>query len=319
MNILIPGGCGYIGSMLVPQLLSDGHRVTVYDVQWFGRGHLPGDNDQLTVIKGDVRYLDLFKTACEGKDAIIYLAGLSNNEMCEKKPLLHDAVNRDAFPPVVAIAKAAGVKRFIFASSVAAYGSSENCVQETQPLAPSTLYGWAKEFCENWLLAHQSDDFKVAIVRSASVCGYSLHQRFDLTVNMMVHDAVRCGVITIHGGEQKRSHIHIRDVCDFYILLLGVPEEKIAGQIFNVVAENQTVNETSELIADFTGCKREWKSRSDNRSYTVDGRKARESLGFSPVKTILDAVRDLKMRFDAGYWPDSLTNPVYQNMADGLF
>lgn len=314
----MPGGCGYIGAMLVPWLIAAGHRVTVYDAHWFGRGHLSPEYSRLTVIKGDVRHSDLFAAACEGKDAVIYLASLSNNAMCEREPLLSDDVNIHSYPPAIRVAKDAGVKRFIYASSVAAYGSSDTDAKETQPLAPSTLYAHAKDKAESWTLAHHSDDFTCTITRSASVCGYSPRQRFDLTVNMMVHDAIRRGVIKVNGGQQKRSHIHMHDICTAYRLLLDMPREAVAGQAFNFVAENQTVLETAQIVAEETGARIEIGPATDDRSYTVDGTKAREVLGFNPLRTVREAVIYLKAHFDSGYWPDSLTNPSYQNMVDGL-
>src|SRR4051812_34457103 len=94
MKVLVPGGCGYIGAMLCPHLLADGHIVTAYDTQWFGHGWLPADNENMKVVKGDIRDIKAFKKACEGQDAVIYLAGLTNNDFCEKEPVVSRAINR---------------------------------------------------------------------------------------------------------------------------------------------------------------------------------------------------------------------------------
>jgi nucleoside-diphosphate-sugar epimerase len=317
LKVLVPGGCGYIGAMLVPLLLADGHEVTVYDPQWFGSGHLP-DNPTMRFIRGDVRETRGIRDACVGQDAVVYLASLSNNTMCEREPRLHDAVNRDAVPTALFAARISGVKRFIYASSVAAYGSSNEDANETRPLAPSTPYGSAKQYAEDWTLHYNDDDFTTVVTRSASVCGYSVHQRLDLTVNKMVHDAMRLGVIKVNGGQQKRSHIHIHDICRAYRRLLDVPSDKIAKQAFNFVAENLSVLDTAKIVAEATGAAIEIGPATDDRSYTVDGTKARQVLDFTPKRTVRDAVRDLKARFDAGYWKDSMTNQFYQNLADGL-
>ena len=303
--------------MLVPWLLADGHEVTVFDIGWFGDGCMC-DNERLCVIRGDVRDIRGIRDACVGQDAVIWLASLSNNSMCVREPNLHHRINRDAVPSGLFAARIAGVKRFIYASSVAAYGSSDEDAKETQGLAPSTPYGDGKQFGEHWAKLYNADDFTTAITRAASVCGYSVHQRLDLTVNMMVHDACRRGVIKVNGGTQKRCHIHIHDICKAYRLLLATPAEKIAGQEFNLVAENQSVLETANIVAEETGAKIEIGPATDDRSYTVDGTKAREVFGFAPQRTVRDAVRDLKVRFDAGYWPDALTNDCYQNIAHGL-
>ena len=318
MNVLVPGGCGYIGAWLIPHLLAEGHKVTVFDAQHFGDGSLPKQNDSLTVIKGDVRDQKDFASACEGQEAVIYLAGITSNDMCEKYPWLALSVNRLGFKHAIGIAMDSGVQRFIFASSVAAYGSSEKDATETQELAPTTQYAKAKGYCEWWLYFHKRLGFATTIVRSASICGFSPRQRFDLTVNKMVYDAMAKGVITVNGGEQKRSHVHIKDISDFYKLILKAPIEKIAGEVFNVVAENQSVLETAQLVASYLKAKVKIQPRSDNRSYTVDGTKAREVLGFTPKKRVADAIKDLKIGFDSGYWQDSETNDAYWNVVHGL-
>lgn len=309
--------------MLVPMLIAlDRHDVTVFDIGWFGSGHLP-DNPRVRLIRGDVRDIRGMRDACVGQDAVLWLASLSNNAMCERYPVLHDRVNKDAVPAGLYAARIAGVKRFIYASSVAAYGSSERDAVETDPLAPSTPYADAKRYAEEWTKMYNADDFTTCITRSASVCGYSVHQRFDLTVNKMVHDAVRYGAIKVNGGQQKRCHIHIRDICDAYRILLAAPDEDIAGQAFNFVAENATVLETANIVAEETGAKIEIGPATDDRSYTVDGRKAALELGFRPLYTVRQAVRDLVVWFEeharGNCWPDLESNPDrYFNMAEGL-
>ena len=316
MNVLVTGGAGYVGARLVPMLLADGHKVTVMDTMWFGRGHMP-ENDNLEIPwMGDIRSIGHEAYGVlKGKDAVIHLASLSNNAMCELNPALEHQVNRQAFKAMVYAAKESGVKRFIYASSVAAYGSSDDPVTENEPLKPTTLYGFGKAFCEGVLFLHNSEKFTTVSVRSASVCGPSANQRFDTTINMMTHDAVGKGVITVNGGEQERSHIHIDDLCDFYRLLLSAQTEYISGQAFNVVDKNISVADTARLVANIVGSRIVTVPRSDNRSYKVDGAKAMKTLGFSPHHTISQAINDIATRFKSGYWRSSLTNPAYQRMA----
>ena len=325
MNTLVAGGLGYIGSELVPLLWQAGHKVTVYDAMIFGTYQQTPTG--VTVIRGDVRNRDQFANACIGQDAVIYLASISSDAMCQKDPQLADEVNRTSFERNVLAARNAGVRRFIYASSVAAYGSSEFDAAENQPLSPTTLYAKAKASCEAVLTAYHGRDMVATITRSASVCGPAPRMRFDLTVNKMVHDAIRHGRITVNGGSQKRCHIHIQDICAFYLLLLDVPRERIAGEVFNVVAQNQSVLETAALVirslapnvrrARNMPAFIEQRDATDDRSYTVDGAKAREILHFSPKLTIVDAVRGMKSAFDAAQWRDSETNPSYQNLASG--
>lgn len=292
--------------------MADGHKVTVYDTMYFREGHLPAD---CNVIKADIRDQDKFREACEGHDAVLYLASISNNAMCERDPALAQSVNVDAFAPCVLIARQSGVKRFVYASSVAVYGSSEEDSKESAPMMPTTLYAKAKAICEETLGAFQSKDFHTTIVRSASVCGYSPHQRFDLTVNMMTHDACRDRKIRVAGGQQKRSHIAMKDIYRFYARLLDTHAEKVSGQVFNAVASNQSVMDTAYMVARVVGNTAiETVARTDDRSYSVDGSKARTQLGWAPIHDFDNVVRDMMVRFDSGYWKDSRTNPAYMNM-----
>jgi len=312
VNVLVPGGCGYVGAMLVPHLLAAKHNVTVYDAQWFGDGWLPKENGHLSVIKGDIRDIDLFAEACKGQDAIVYLAGLTNNDFYEKCRELGDIVNRVIFPNIIDVAKEAKVKRFVLASSVAVYGSSDHEATEDEYIEPTTLYAKAKAFCEYEALLHTEPTFAVTVVRSASVCGESSRMRFDTTVNKMTHDAMRTGTITVNGGEQKRSHIHMHDICKAYIQLLNLPTNVIEGEIFNYVGENQRVADTALTVSAATGAIIKKEERTDNRSYSVSGHKARRILGFEPKKTVRDAVEYMVMKFRAGKWKDSHA-PQYKN------
>ena len=318
MRILIPGGASYIGSWLVPHLLAEGHQVTVYDTLMFGNGFLPKDNGNLTIVKADVRDTDYWQKACAGHDTVIYLASISRELMCQQQPELAQAVNVDCFAPDVEIAKAEGIKRFIYASSVAVYGSSETPMKEDTKQEPTTIYGQGKKACEEVLKSVQSSDFTTIVTRSASVCGYAPRMRLDLTINRMVHDAHRKGVINVEGGKQTRSHVHIQDLSDFYKLLVTAPKEKIEGQAFNVVMENQTILESARMVQqvfDITGSfiRIITTPRVDDRSYAIDGEKIMD-LGFQPTRFISHAVREIAEKFESGYWKDSLTNPIYQNM-----
>lgn len=297
MNIFIPGGSGYIGSYLVPFLLADGHKVRVLDTEWFGKGHI-SDNDSCEFIKGDVRDIPVFEKALKGMDTVIYLASISNNDMFAINPTLFWDVNRHAFGANLALAHNAGVKKFIYASSVAGYDTGERPATEEDKLKPLTPYATAKIACEKTLI-----DCKIpwVIVRSASVCGYSTNQRFDTTFNKMVHDACKHGVITVNGGDQVRSHIHIKDLCDFYRLLVN---HKTSGSTYNVVERNQKVRDTAILIAETLGAAITYKPNTDTRSYSVSGEKAKDVLGWKPSKLIDFAIHDLMIRFSRGMWKE---------------
>lgn len=312
MKVLLIGGCGYVGASLAVDLLCNDHHVTVYDAQWFGTGN-PPDNENYRLIKGDIREHKLLLEAMKRQDAIIYLASLTNNDECNKDPALAFEVNETPFPGIVSAAQRLGIKRFIYASSVAAYGNSDDFLTEDTPLKPSTLYGVGKAYCEKVLKDSSWKNW--IVVRPASVCGYSPRMRFDLTVNKMVHDAFVKGRVTVNGGSQVRSHIHMQDLNRFYNLLLTLPMEKLARQAFNVVSENQRVLDTADMIYKMVLASRiEVRDRTDNRSYMVSGEKAK-TLGFTPEKYVFDAAKDIYVRFKEGYWMDDIaTNQSYFNV-----
>lgn len=317
MKILVPGGCGYVGALLVPQLLADGHKVRVYDTQWFGDGSLP-DNGSLEVLKADIRDLENFKEACRDIEAVIFLASLSNNAMSEVNYPVFNEVNGVAAGECMKDAKAAGVRRFIYASSVAGYSTGDRWATEEDNIYPHTHYSLTKKACEEMLKVLRSDDFETVVTRAATVCGYSPHMRFDTTVHKMINDAWNKGIITVNGGEQYRAHVHIKDLCAFYRHLLKNPN--VSG-VFNVCSENQRVVDTAQLVVKVL---RDFKATpminvspaTDNRSYSVDSAKL-ASVGFECKWPIEAAIMEVAARFSAGQWKDSY-NDAKQNIATGL-
>lgn len=321
MKVLVTGGCGYVGSWMVPHLLGDGHEVTVLDVQWFGDGFLPGDNDNLKLVKADIRDLPKLRDALCGQEAVIHLACVSNDHSFQLDERLSTEINYAAFEPLVVAAKAAGVRRFIYASSSSVYGVSDAPdVREDHPLVPLTLYNKYKGLCEPLLLKHQSPDFVCTILRPATVCGYAPRMRFDLTVNIITAHAIVNNEITVFGGKQLRPNLHIKDMTACYQLMLKAPDEKIAGQVFNVGRENLSVLGVAEVVrkvvqyemGTYPGIK--IVPSTDNRSYHVNSDKIRDVLGFEPRRTVADAVQDLCIKFQIGRFKDALTNPLYTNI-----
>jgi nucleoside-diphosphate-sugar epimerase len=322
-KVFVTGGAGYCGSLLVPQLLDLGYKVTVYDVMFFGNDFLPKNNPNLTIVDGDIRDTAKIKAAVAGHDAFVSLACISNDASFELDEKLSTSVNLDAFEPMVVAAKEAGVKRFVYASSSSVYGVSDKPdVTEDHPLVPLTLYNKYKGMCEPLLRKHTSDKFTGVTFRPATVCGYAPRQRFDLSVNILTNHAVNANKITVFGGSQQRPNLHVQDYCDAVKLFLTAPTEKVQNEIFNVGTQNLTIMQIAELVRDVIAQEFPEKGRveivttpsDDLRSYHINSDKIKRTLGFVPSHTIEDAVRDLCKAFRDGRLPNSMEDDKYFNV-----
>ena len=168
-NVLVTGGAGYVGAVMVPQLLAKGHRVTVYDIMFFGHDGLP-DHPNLTLIEGDIRDTARLAEAFAGIDVVLHLACISNDPSFELDEDLSKTINFDCFESMVVAARQAGVKRFVYASSSSVYGVSDKPdVTEDHPLVPLTLYNKFKGMCEPLLFKHRAPGFTCVTLRPATI------------------------------------------------------------------------------------------------------------------------------------------------------
>lgn len=319
-KILVTGGAGYVGAVLVPQLIRRGHEVRVLDLMIYGDdvyNQQEFDRKRLEVFKGDIRDQDLLKKVLGGIDTVIHLACISNDPSFDLNPELGRSINLDAFEPLVKLSKQAGVKRFINASSSSVYGIKEVAsVTEDMSLEPLTDYSRFKAATEEILYRYASPEWTVVSIRPATVCGYSPRQRLDVIVNILTNHAYHNREIKVFGGKQLRPNIHIQDMVEAYILLLDAPSEKINKQVFNAGLENHSVEKLAELVKKVIGddVKVTFTETNDNRSYHISSDKICRELGFEYHHTIEDAIRDLKIAFDQGQLPDSLIQSKYFNI-----
>ena len=167
-KIFVTGGAGYCGSRLVPQLLEKGHKVTVYDIMYFGSDFLPRNNKNLSIVTGDIRDQEKLKLASKDHEIFISLACISNDASFELNEELSTSINLNAFEPMVQIAKYNNIKRFIYASSSSVYGiSNKPNVDENHPLVPLTLYNKYKGLCEPILEKYTDNNFTGVTFRPA--------------------------------------------------------------------------------------------------------------------------------------------------------
>lgn len=315
-HVLVTGGAGYVGAVLIPKLLEAGYEVTVLDLFIYGEDVLPR-HERLRTVKGDIRDIDAVKDALTGCDSVIHLACISNDPSFELDPGLGKSINFDCFRPLVRAAKAAGVDRFIYASSSSVYGIKEGVeVTEELELEPLTDYSRFKAMCEEVLEEEREPGFVTLTLRPATVCGYSPRQRLDVVVNILTNHAVHNHKIKVFGGEQLRPNIHIDDMCDLYLLALEAPAELIDGKVFNAGYENHKVRELAETVKKAVGDDVEMvvEPTDDNRSYHVSSAKIARELGFAPKHTIAEAVEGLVAAFRDGRLPDAMDDPRYYNI-----
>lgn len=315
-KIFITGGAGYVGSKLVPKLLSLGYQVTVLDLMIYGENVLD-NHKNLMKIKGDIRDQQLLDRTLKGNDIVIHLACISNDPSFELNPSLGKSINLDAFEPLVKLSIKNNIKKFIYASSSSVYGiKKEKNVTEDMSLEPLTDYSKFKGDCEKILNKYKSENFITTTIRPSTVCGYASRQRLDLVVNILTNHAYHNREIKVFGGDQLRPNVHIEDMVNSYIAVLNADIQKINGQIFNVGFKNQSVNELADDVKSVIGddIKIVNTKSDDNRSYHVSSEKIRDILGFETKYSVKDAVSDLKVAFEKKILVNTFDDEFYFNI-----
>jgi nucleoside-diphosphate-sugar epimerase len=292
VKVLVTGGAGFIGSVLIPMLLDDGHSVRVVDLGYFGLDHV---DDRAELFPGDI--LDFDRKWLVGVDAVIHLAGLSNDPMAWFSPRLNYMLNAAGTGIVAQATKAAGISRLIFASTCSVYGTDDQEeVGEDRPANPPYPYAISKLMAERALLCLADDEFRPIIFRKGTVVGWSPRMRFDLVTNAMVKSAVTQHAIAIHNPELWRPLIDVEDVARAYLAALEA--ERSVGGVFNISTSNYRLLELAETVAaalaDFgVEASLEVQHLQGLRSYRVRTDRAESVLGFRPLKTMATTVRDI--------------------------
>ena len=241
MNILVAGGAGYVGSVLVPRLADRGYNVDVIDWCWFGC-HLPSN---IKLIKKNI--FDIREEELKNYDTIIFLGGVSNDPMAEYSPK-DNFIYNSALPAYLCfMAKKAGVKRFIYASSCSVYGYTVNeLFDEEAPTISSYPYGISKLQGEKSVMQMQDDSFSVICFRKGTVCGYSPRMRLDLLINTMFKSAMSKGEIILSNPAIWRPVLSIHDLSNAYIRAVEASED-ISG-VFNISSANYTLGQIGDIV-----------------------------------------------------------------------
>lgn len=309
-KLLLVGGAGYIGTRFSTYLADKGYNITVVDNFWFG----DFINDKVIKIKKNL--WDLKVEDLVGFDAVLFLAGLSNDPMAMFRPDLNFIENSSAPVYLGFLAKQAGVKRFIGASSCSVYGYTKNkTLNENSLVKPSYAYGISKLQCEQGITTLEDNNFRPILFRKGTVGGWSQKMRYDLVVNTMLKNALTIGKITVHNPKLWRPLIDIRDVIQGYEIAIEADLD-ITG-VFNLSGGNYTIGELgkiihTELVDRGHKVELEILQNPDVRNYKVSTDKIEDELGFKARYSPLDSLKEILSNIDVNSY--DFNKDIYYNI-----
>jgi nucleoside-diphosphate-sugar epimerase len=321
-RILVTGGAGYVGSVVVEELLDRGHAVRVLDS--LAHGSVPSlltvwGNPRFEFVRGDVRDPSARQRALEGVRGVLHLAAIVGDPACARDPELAREVNQGATKALLDDAEAAGVERVVFASTCSNYGKmadSSVLASEDFELRPVSLYAETKVAAELEVLARSDNGLPTCCLRLATVYGPSPRMRFDLTVNEFTREITLDRDLVVFGEQFWRPYVHVRDAARAACVALESPLEAIRSEVFNVgdTSENYRKLDIVELLRERvpTANVSFVHKDEDPRDYRVSFDKVREHLGFETERTVADGIDEVMSLVRSGLLGDPYA-PVYRN------
>lgn len=315
MKVLVTGGAGYIGSVLVRQLLDKGYAVRALDSLKFG-GEALYDvmlNPNFEFVKGDVRNAADVAGALQGIDAIAHLAAIVGDPACKKYSDEANETNWDGSVALFEAAEKAGVKRFVFASTCSNYGKMpdpNSFVTEESELRPVSLYAELKVKFENYLIEERKgSNICSTALRFSTVYGFSPRIRFDLTVNEFTRNATLKGEQEIWGAQFWRPYCHVDDLARSVVLVLESDEAKVRANVFNVGSTEENYNKgmiIEEVCKVVPNTQVNYVDMNeDPRDYRVNFDKIKNQLGFTITKKVPDGVKEIYTLLKTGIVTDA--------------
>jgi nucleoside-diphosphate-sugar epimerase len=319
--VLVTGGAGYVGSVVVEELLGRGFEVRCLDVLRHGNAtslQAHAGDERFTFVEADVRDAAARTAALEDAWAVVHLAAIVGDPACSREPELARDVNLEATRALLADSESAGVRRFLFASTCSNYGriDSSSFATEELPLNPISLYAETKVEAELEVLDRASSTFATTCLRLATVFGVSPRMRFDLTVNEFTRDALVDGRLVIYGEQFWRPYVHVRDAARAVRLALEAPVERMAGNVFNVGSTNENYRKLDlaemlterfpDMVVEFV------ERREDPRDYRVSFEKVRAGLSFVPESSVPEGIDEVAGLLRSGTVADPYAE-LYRN------
>ncbi len=310
-KVLVTGGAGYIGSVLVGDLLSKGYQIRIVDRLMFGGESLLAyiHHQNLEIVSGDIRDEKILNQVLGGVESVIHLAALVGEPACKENPQVTKAINFQATKKLVSLAKTKGIKRFLFSSTCSNYGISSAAKEASEDLKlnPLSLYAETKIAAEEIVLAKADKNFHPTVLRLATIFGLSPRMRFNLLINEFARDAAVGGEILVVNEKSWRPFLHVRDASRAFLAILTAPLSKIGGQIFNVVGENI---QKGRLVSMAKQINPKLKVRlasqgeGDARDYRVSAKKLQQRLKWQAQYSVKDGFREIIQAIRQGVFPD---------------